>query len=102
MVEFHLQELEGFKENTEPKMELGFIRLGPQCVGVDFNPKHEPITIQHIWVIILGLPVPFWRKSILEFIGNKIGMFLSLEEGWDPKPNRRWDRLQVEVDLHES
>ena len=85
---FTLRNLEDLKEIMSHKCNWFQLGLVLKEWGVDFNPKHECVTVQLIWVIILGLPMPFWRKDIVEFIGNKIGMFMSLEEGWDPKTNQ--------------
>ena len=56
--------------------------------------------MQKIWAILLGLPMMLWKKEIMEAIGDKIGKFVALEEGWEQKVDRRCAKMLIEVDLH--
>ena len=44
----------------------------------------------------------FWKKQILEAIGDKIGKFVALEEGWEQKVDRRCAKNLIEVDLRDG
>ena len=39
------------------------------------------------------------ENEILETIGNKIGKFVALEEGWEQKVDGRCAKILIEVDL---
>ena len=41
----------------------------------------------------------FWQEEYLEAIGNKLGKFMALEDGWDTKVVHRCAKLLVEMDL---
>ena len=43
----------------------------------------------------------FWKKETMEAIGDKIGKFLALEEGWEQKVDMRCAKILIEVDLHD-
>ena len=66
---------------------------------MDFEANKEPQNIQKIWAILRGLPMMFWKKEILEAIGDKIGKFVPLEEEWDQKVDRRCTKVLIKVDL---
>ena len=38
----------------------------------------------------------------MEAIGDKIGKFVALEEGWEQKVDRRCAKNLIEVDLHDG
>ena len=44
----------------------------------------------------------FWQKQILEAIGDKIGKFVALEEGWEQKVDMRSTKNLIEVDLRDG
>ena len=41
----------------------------------------------------------FWKEEYLESIGNKLGKFVALEDGWDTKFDLRCAKILVEKDL---
>ena len=45
------------------------------------------------------LPIVFWQAQVLEAIGNRLVNFVSLEENWETKLDRRCARILVEMDL---
>ena len=55
-----------------------------------------------MWVTMPDLPLSLCRKDALEFIGNKIGKFIRLEDGWDSNIDRHRARILVEVNLMEG
>jgi hypothetical protein len=49
-----------------------------------FDPHHEPMNIQHIWVLLPGIPLELWNEVVLRLIGGNIGHFIAVEENiWD-------------------
>ena len=40
--------------------------------SVDFDIDRESQNVQRVWAILLGLPMMFWQKEIMEAIGSKI------------------------------
>ena len=44
----------------------------------------------------------FWKKPVLEAIRDKLGRFISLEENWDTKTDRRCAKILVEMDLRDG
>ena len=44
----------------------------------------------------------FWQKETMEAIGDKIGKFVSLEEVWEQKVDRRCAKVLIEVDLRDG
>ena len=67
--------------------------------NVDFEAIKEPQNIQKISAILPGLPMMFWKKEILEAIGDKLGKFVSLEEEWEKKVDIRCAKVLIEVAL---
>ena len=41
-----------------------------------FDPLREIVTVRHLWVLFLSLPLPFWSKDILVGIENCLGHFV--------------------------
>jgi hypothetical protein len=70
--------------------------------GVDFDLARAPKAMEKVWAILPGLPLVFWSKDSLEYLGNKIGKFLALNLVWESKVDRRWAWVQVEVNLRDS
>ena len=66
---------------------------------MDFDANKEAQNVQKIWAILPGLLMMFWNKEIMEAIGDKIGQFVALEEGWENKVDRRCTKILIEVDL---
>ena len=69
---------------------------------MDFDAKREPQNLQHIWVILPRLPMMFWQEQVLKAIGDKLGNFISMEENWDTKVDRRCAKILVELDLRDG
>ena len=44
----------------------------------------------------------FWQKETMEAIGDQIGKFVPLEEGWEQKVDRRCTKFLIEVDLRDG
>ena len=80
--------------------QWGPFRLILKKWKVDFEANKEPQNVQQVWAILLGLPMMFWKKGILEAIGGKIGKFIALEENWEQKVDRRCAKILIKVDLH--
>jgi hypothetical protein len=66
---------------------------------VDFYPMKEPVSMMRFWDILSGLPLDFWTRYALKEIGKKLGVFIGLEPNWASKNDRRWDWIQIEVDV---
>lgn len=45
-----------------------------------FSPETEDLSIAPVWVRLFSLPAEFWDPSILEDIGNSIGIFVKMAE----------------------
>ena len=54
--------------------------------------------MQHIWAIVPGLPMVFWKQHILEAIGK----FIKLDEDWADKIDRRCAIILIEVDMRDG
>jgi hypothetical protein len=52
-----------------------------------------------LWVILPRLPLSFYHREILEYIGDQVWRFIRLEDGCDTKVDHRWAHMQVEVNL---
>jgi hypothetical protein len=48
----------------------------------DVDPIHEPMHIQHLWVLLPGLPLEFYNDKALVYIENQIGNLIVLEENF--------------------
>ena len=70
--------------------------------SVDFDANIEPQNVQKVWSILPSFPMMFWQQEILEVVGEKIGKFIALEEGWEQKVEKRSIRILIEVDLRDS
>ena len=44
----------------------------------------------------------FLQEPILKAIGDKLGNFISMEENWDTKVDRRCAKILVELDLRDG
>lgn len=51
--------------------------LKPQ--SVDFDPSTELVSVLKVWAILPGLHLALCTREALETIGNKLGVFVSLE-----------------------
>ena len=69
---------------------------------INFDVEREPHNLQHIWVLLLGLPMVFGKEDFCIASGNKLGWFVSMEEGWDSKVDKQCTRMLVELDLREG
>ena len=69
---------------------------------MDFDANREPQNVEKIWAILPRLPMMFWKKEILEAIGDKISKFVALEEEWEQKVDRRCAKILIKVDLHDG
>jgi hypothetical protein len=47
---------------------------------VNFDPAREYFHLQHMWVLLHGLPLQLWNKRALEVIGNELGRFISVDD----------------------
>ena len=70
--------------------------------SVEFDANREPQNMQKILSILPELPMMFWKKEIMEAIGDKIGKFVALEEEWEQKVDIRCAKILIEVDLHDG
>lgn len=67
-----------------------------------FDLSKEPNYVQKVWVLLPGLPWELWHSQILMNVGNLIGQFISFEDGWEEKSDRRMACILVELDLQEG
>ena len=58
--------------------------------------------VQKVWAIMLGLPTYLQKEEILENLGNLIGHFVCLEQGWRVTPHHRCLQMMIEIDLREG
>ena len=58
--------------------------------------------VQKYWATLPNLHLVFWNESSMKAIGNKLGRFNDLEEGWELKEDMHWVWVHVEVDLWEG
>ena len=70
--------------------------------NVDIDANREPQNVQKIWAILLGIPMMFSKKEILEAIRDKISKFVALEEEWEQKVDRRCAKVLIRVELRDG
>jgi hypothetical protein len=64
-----------------------------------FDPQTKPFVIQHIWVLLPGLPLELWSGPILESIANSLGKFISFDEKILQQEDKRVVKVLVELDI---
>lgn len=47
-----------------------------------FDPYTEHLRFRNLWVILPSYPLKMWNKEALTAIGNEIGQFMFMEEGF--------------------
>ena len=70
--------------------------------NVEFEANKKPQNVQQVQEILPGFPMMFWKKEILEEIGEKIDKFVALEENWEQKVDRTCTKILIEVDLRDG
>jgi hypothetical protein len=57
--------------------------------AISFDPTRDVLAPTKVWAILPKLPIFFGEEAIMEYIGNKIGKFVSCEPDWKDKNDRR-------------
>ncbi|MCH84794.1 hypothetical protein A2U01_0005630 [Trifolium medium] len=65
----------------------------------NFHPFGEVIEKVAVWVRFSGLPIEYYDKKILYFIGNRIGRTVKVDRTTTTQTRGKYARLCVEVDL---
>jgi hypothetical protein len=65
----------------------------------NFQPATDTIEKVAVWVRISGLPIEYYDKKILTFIGNRIGKTVKVDKNTLLQERGKYARLCVEVDL---
>jgi hypothetical protein len=67
---------------------------------LSFNPSTEYFSYRHIWVLLPSFPLQLWNRKAMEAVGNSLGRFLKIEEGDLLSPNKKMEKILVEIDIH--
>jgi hypothetical protein len=65
----------------------------------NFHPFGEVIEKVAVWVRFSGLPIEYYDKKMLHFIGNRIGRTVKVDRTTTTQTRGKYARLCVEVDL---
>ena len=52
---------------------------------------------RHVWVIIFGLPLHLWGRSLFKKFEDSCGRFVAVDENTAERQNLKWDRVLVET-----
>lgn len=66
---------------------------------VAFDPETAPIRKRHIWAILLGFPLPWWKLEILIQTANSLGKFVQLDLASLQSFDKICATIMIEVDV---
>ena len=75
------------------QLAMGAFRADSQEFKCGIWSQPGPQNVQNIWAILPGFPMMFWKKEILEAIGDQIDKFVALEGEWEKKVCQNSNRI---------
>ena len=75
----------------------GSLMLSRWYVG--FDPIIEPIKKRHLWLLMPGFPIQWWKREIIVMIVNTVGRFLFLDDKTFVTGDRKMVAVLVELNV---
>jgi hypothetical protein len=66
------------------------------------KPETEHFQHRHLWVLLPDFPLHLWNEGAFKAIGNALGQFIYLDSSSFTSPSRKFQRVLVEIDIHEG
>ena len=67
-----------------------------------FDPVSAPVRKRHLWVILPGFPLHWWKQEILILVANALGTFVQVDQSTFRSFDKRCASVMVEFDVTEG
>ena len=64
------------------------------------RPVTEPIRKRHLWLLMPGFPIQWWKREIIVMIANTVGRFLFLDDKTLVTGDKKMVAVLVELNVN--